>query len=311
MGRPGAGPSEENRRLRSAMLSRTFDSQIFFGGGGGSGSKGEGGEGGGAPGGRRWGSGADGSEDGRPLPLPPPAGGGRLGREAEGAAWTPGGRRLIPGSTAFVSHLGSGMVAKRAAAGDVGDDGHDGASSTSSNTPLTVRKSRAAAVRTPPVWVPRLDPQSGTTPAAIAADNTRPPGSVSLAQLMGSSGGGGGDGDPGSRQSQSQRRADGGISLATKHAPRAQPPLPPRHAVDHTRRPASGKGHEEERRSDRSAGSADTERAGGGGFDWWGGGSASEAGKEPAREGAVGEARVMRPRPKTVSDTYKSSLVFG
>ncbi len=231
MGRSGTGPSEENRRLRSALLSRTFDSQIFFGGGGGGGGEGEGEDGGGPHRGRCRGSGADVSEDGRPLPLPPPAGGGKLGRVAEGAAWTPGGRRLIPGSKAFVSHLGNGMVAKRAAAGDVGNDGDDGASSTSDNAPLTTRKSRAAAAaRAPPVWVPKMDPQSGT-PAAIAADDARPPGSVSLAQLMGSSSGGGGDGDPGSRHRQSQRRADGGTSLASKHAPRAQPPLPPRPAA--------------------------------------------------------------------------------
>jgi len=294
MGRSGTGPSEENRRLRSALLSRTFDSQIVFGGGG---SKGEGEEGVGAPGAHRRGSGADGSEDGRPLPLPlpPPAGGGKTGRMAEGAAWTPGGRRLIPGSQAFVSHLGSGMVAKRAAAGDVGNDGEDGASSTNSDALLTARKLRvAAAARAPPVWVPRLDPQS-STPAAIAADNTRPPGSVSLAQLMG---GGGGGGDPGSRR--------------CKYAPQAQPPLPPRPAVCHARSTTSGEGYEEERRSECPPSRADTERAGRV-FDWWGGGSASDAGEELAREGSasVGGARVSRPRPKTVSDTYKSSLVFG
>lgn len=82
-----SGPSEQNRKLRAAHLSRTFNSQIFFGreeetrqprhqtvrrsGGGGK--------------------------------LPPPAGGGRAGRLAEGAAWTPGGRRHVPGSKASLT----------------------------------------------------------------------------------------------------------------------------------------------------------------------------------------------------------------
>ena len=301
MGRSSAGPSDENRKLRSALLSRTFDSQIFFGssgeGGGGEGEEGE-------ARGRRRNSGANGSDDdGRPLPLPPPAGGGKLGRVAEGAAWTPGGRRLIPGSRAFTSHLGSGMMAKKATSGE--DD--DGASTTSSHALLTASKSRAAAAaaatRAPPVWVPRLDPQSNT-PAAITAD-ARPPGSVSLAQLVRS----GENGDPSSWDGQNHRQADVEIPPASKRAPRSQPPQPS--IMDHTRSPFSGEEYEERRRPDRPTGGAVTGRAGEGGFDWWGGGTASDAGNEPAREGAVGGTRVSRPRPKVVSDTYKSSLVFG
>lgn len=77
-----AGPSLENQKLRSALLSRTFDSQISFGSsapreGHGSQSMLTGGSGGN---------------------LPPPAGGGRAARVAEGAAWTPGGRRHVLGS---------------------------------------------------------------------------------------------------------------------------------------------------------------------------------------------------------------------
>lgn len=47
----------------------------------------------------------------------PAAGGGRVGRPAESAAWMPGGRRHVPGSKAFLSHFGHGLKVTRDEAG--------------------------------------------------------------------------------------------------------------------------------------------------------------------------------------------------
>ncbi|CAM9464736.1 unnamed protein product, partial [Hapterophycus canaliculatus] len=156
-GRSSVGPSDENRMLRSALLSRTFDSQICFGGREGENE---------APG-RFQRAGA--TEDDHERAPPPPAGGGRVGRVAEGAAWTPGGRRLIPGSTAFTSHLGSGMMAKTLESGV-----EDGANGESLGPRFSVTNSRAleaSAVREPPVWIPKLDPKRRRPAAAAAVAN--------------------------------------------------------------------------------------------------------------------------------------------
>lgn len=80
------GPSEQNRKLRAARLSRTFDSQIILG---------------------REGATMDYRSQKTPprgdRKLPPPAEGGRAGRLAAGAAWTPRGRRQVPDSKASFS----------------------------------------------------------------------------------------------------------------------------------------------------------------------------------------------------------------
>lgn len=289
--RSNVGPSDENRMLRSAQLSRTFDSQIFFGSSEGEAEALE----------RFQKPGAPGTDDRKPPP-PPPAGGGRVGRVAEGAAWTPGGRRLIPGSKAFVSHLGTGMMAKKDAFAD--DDGEASSTSSSSTMLLSARKTRArAAARAPPVWIPKLDPKS-SVPAAFAADasgnvavnDTTLPGATTLAQLMDS----GGDSHYG--HGRDQHMADGGIFPDGKH--RAPSPSTP--TVDRNRKPNMSERHVEGRYLGQSSVYAATkeERA----FDWWGGAGVSDT--DTAR-GRVVASSVFKPRPKTVSDTYKSSLVFG
>ena len=102
-GRLKPGPSESSRKLRAEHLARTFNSQITFG------------------------VEQDTREVQRPsrngksegvIPLaedgiPLAAGGGRSRRVAEGAAWTSGGRRLVPDSKVFMSHLGVGMRVAR------------------------------------------------------------------------------------------------------------------------------------------------------------------------------------------------------
>lgn len=290
-GRSGVGPSDENRVLRSALLSRTFDSQIFFGS-----SEGEE-----EALGRYQRSGAPGTDDGRPPP--PPAGGGRVGRVAEGAAWTPGGRRLIPGSKAFISHLGSGMMARKDASAE--EDDEEARSTTSSNSMLlSARKSRArAAARAPPVWIPKPDPKS-SMPVAVAADTCgdvavnggRLSGSISLAQLMD------GGGDSHSGHGRDQHKPSGGISPHGQHpAPSPSTPTVDRNGNIKTR---------EKNDNGRCSGQPPVhvvtkkERA----FDWWGGAGVSDT--DTGRERAVGSS-VSKPRPKSVSDTYKSSLVFG
>lgn len=302
-GRSSVGPSDENRMLRSAQLSKTFDSQIFFGD-----NSSEGGE---EALGRYQRPGAPGTTgDGRPPPPPPPpAGGGRLGRVAEGAAWTPGGRRLIPGSKAFVSHLGSGMMARKDAR--VEDDGEASSTRSSSSTTTVLPSAKAKvfrarpAARAPPVWIPEPDPKS-SMPAAVAADTSGDPGvndrrllsgSLSLAQFMDSGG------DSHSGHGVGRLKTDGGVSPDGKHMPAPSPSTP---TVDRNRNTKTSDKHDEGRFSGQPSVCAVTkkERA----FDWWGGGGVSDA--DTGRDRVV-RGSVSNPRPKTVSDTYKSSLVFG
>lgn len=328
-GRSSVGPSEENRQLRSAQLSRTFDSQILFGSNQGEeevlGCY------------QRPGIAAE-TDNGRPPPPPPPpAGGGRVGRMAEGAAWLPGGRRLVPGSKAFVSHLDNGMMAKKFAT----VEDNDGASSTTSGSiTFSARKSRAAAAaRELPVWIPKPDPKSTRPVAAaaaaaadgggrgygsarqrmgrvkegdksgfdVAARNAFGP--VSLGQLMS----GGEEPTPGGQTEITQHHKDGkGFPISRFAAP--SPTSTATNTAGRDRNLASGKDYDDERYPAQPSVCAVNERGGGGAFDWWGGASASDAGNEFAGDGAVGRVgggRAFKTRPKTVSDTYKSSLVFG
>lgn len=292
-GRSSVGPSDENRMLRSAVLSRTFDSQIFFGS-----VEGE------EEVLRRFQRPAAPGNDDDGRPPPPPAGGGRVGRVAEGAAWTPGGRRLIPGSKAFVSHLGSGMMAKKDACVEDDDEASSTNSSNTNSMLLSARKSRArAAARAPPVWIPKPDPKS-SMPVAVAADtsgkavvnDTRLSGSISLAQLMDSGR------DSHSRHGRDQHTADGRISPDGKH--RAPSPSTP--AVERNLSANTNEKRDEGRYSDQPSVYAVTEKARA--FDWWGGAGVSDTDAERER---VVRGSGFTPRPKTVSDTYKSSLVFG
>lgn len=286
-GRSSVGPSDENRILRSALLSRTFESQILFGSGGG---EDEALERFGRPGART-------THNERP---PPAAGGGRMGRVAEGAAWTPGGRRLIPGSKAFVSHLRSGMMARK----DASAENDEEASSTSSGSfvLLSAKKSRElAAARAPPVWIPKPDPRSSTpiavatdTSGKVAASDRRVSGSISLAQLMDS----GGDSSSGHGH---VRHTKGGEISSNGHRTAPSPSTPDRNHNTETSE-KNGQGRCMDQPSVYAA--AEKEPA----FDWWGGAGVSDT--DTGRERAVGRP-IFRPRPKSVSDTYKSSLVFG
>lgn len=312
-GRSNVGPSEENRQLRSAQLSRTFDSQILFGSIEGDKALG------------RYQHREIAAERDNERPPPAAAGGGRVGRIAEGAAWTPGGRRLVPGSKAFVSHLDNGMMAKKTTT--VEDDG--AGSTASGNLLFSARKSRAAAAtREPPIWIPKPDPKSAR-PVPVAADGggrayhvshkqqvgtarvggssgvvagaRSPFGPVSLGQLMS-----GGE-EPNSGQGKNPHHTNGrGLPVS-----RFAAPSPTSTATgEHDHNPISGKEYEDERYPERPSMCAVIERGGGGTFDWWGGASASDAGNKFGGEG-VGGGRAFNTRPYTVSDTYKSSLVFG
>lgn len=310
-GRSGVRPSDQNRLLRSAVLSRTFDSQILFG------SNNEGDD---DSIGRFQRPGAA-EGDGAGKPPPPPAGGGRVGRVAEGAAWTPGGRRLIPGSKAFVSHLGSGMLTKNEPSAE-----DDYRANNASKELVSARKSRsAAAARKPPVWVPKPDPKSARPVAAgsdhlsaqkcgkagndgrgaiAGAEGRSPYDSTSLAQLMIS------NNKTNAGQGKKSCRVDGSVSSDSERAAASA-----RTAVERNHSRIPGEEHQEKHVSERRPSAREMNRTGGGGaFDWWGGASALDTGNESARgrkTGMVGGGRNFIPQPQTVSDTYKSSLILG
>lgn len=316
-GRSSVGPSDENRMLRSALLSRTFDSQIFFGGS----------EGGNEALRRFQRPGAiEGDVDAAP---PPPAGGGRVGRMAEGAAWTPGGRRLISGSTAFTSHLGSGMMAKTHENAE-----EDGGNGENLGVRFTARDSgtpEASAEREPPVWIPKLDPKSSRpVTAAVCGD-----GSGGSRWWHPSRQAGGGklapDRKRGVKICSSGCNTSGGVSLAKFMSSREK--VYPgqgmdeshidngvngsrerRVAVGHDRGSLPGERHVQGRTFERPAVSTIIRSGERGKFDWWGGASALDPGNESAREPRgwrTKGGRAFEDRPATVSDTYKSSLVFG
>ncbi|CAM9380713.1 unnamed protein product, partial [Ectocarpus sp. 12 AP-2014] len=309
-GRSSIGPSDQNRLLRSAVLSRTFDSQILFG------STNE--EDHDSIGRFQRPGAAEGDDAGKPPP--PPAGGGRVGRVAEGAAWTPGGRRLIPGSKAFASHLSSGMLTKNEPGAE-----DDYRTNNASKELVSARKSRAAAAaRKPPVWVPKPDPKSSRPVAAgnchlsaqkcgkvandgrgalAGAAGKSPYDSISLAQLMSRNK----KTNPG--QGKKDCRADGSVSSDSGHATAST-----RTAVESHQSSILGEEHQERRISERPSARGIIGRGGGGAFDWWGGASALDTGSESARDrkrGMVGGSRNFIPQPQTVSDTYKSSLILG
>lgn len=317
-GRSGIGPSEENRVLRFALLSRTFDSQIFFGG-----SEEE------DEALRRCRRPGATKGDAERAP-PPPAGGGRIGRVAEGAAWTPGGRRLIPGSTAFTSHLGSGMMAKTL--GNVSEGGANGESIGRRFLAGSSRAPEASVAREPPVWIPKLDPKTSRPVAVavggdgsgesrghhsprqlargkIAHDRERAvkirsagcnqSGVVSLAKLMSSS-------EAVAReQGTNQDESDNGFPVSRRKAV----------AVGRDRTCLLEDEHEEGRISEIPAVCMNNRSEEREIFDWWGGASALDRGNVVPARGPRGwraeGGRAFEGRPTTVSDTYKSSLVFG
>ena len=333
-------PSEENRKLRGAILSRTFDSQISFG------TEGDG----------------EVTHDRGPIDgveiddgSPRPAGGGRGARIAEGAAWTPGGRRLIPGSKAFVSHLGNGMrVTRGKGGGSISDrwsptalennttadgDGREvsgllvkGRKGHSANFEEECRAT--AAAREPPIWIPQKPRKS----AHFNVD--------------GGGGGGGGRGylsadaglesKHGGLKALARGSSDHHVSLA--QLVEGAPLLNGDHAArwkdkdvarsDYAELPSAGLARPAGRKSGVSFEQEDEfsrekregerfpkrgfEQAGRvrarGAFDWWGGGGVGgvlgDDGTVGGREGAGIRGTVMM-QPRSVSDTYKSNMILG
>lgn len=303
-GYSGSGPSKENRRLRATLLSKMFDSQIYFG-------KTES---------------APEQRVGSEYTNRRPAGGGRVGRMAEGAAWTPGGRRLIAGSKAFVSHLGHGMRVTRDEAGrriekpsppgntSTDDRGALPSEGTAKTREASENRSRAAAAsRETPVWIPqqwaegRTAAGCGRRAAASACPGRTPFHSVSLAQLCG---------DAGFDARGETADANKGVPSAgtTSCAEATQPAVKP--TGGYIRDELSSEDCDGERSSERSLARSSDGRVKGNkaAFDWWGGGNMSEneGGTRSEGTGRVDRGRGVMPRSKhVVSDTYKSSLVFG
>lgn len=315
--RSGTGPSKENRRLRNALLSRTFDSQIAFG--------------------RE-------EETLRDFPSSTvaesdhgslqPAGSARVGRVAEGAAWTSGGRRLILGASAFTSHLGNGLRVTRDEAGRIIERPSPPCGNGTADDDLVrllpegdnrrsaalARKSKAAAAaREPPVWIPPqglrgkrmggggriyTSTDRGTGPT-IGPDKS-PSHPVSLAQVAG--------GDTvdvkhgGEQRKEDRVPHDDGMSTPSICA---APPTTSTTAACN-RNEFSGEEFQEERSAERSSVCSSHGRVHAAEFDWWGGGT-MESRVTPGREGMgrIDGGRGVTARANTVSDTYKSSLVFG
>lgn len=259
----------------------------------------------------------------------PPAGSGRVGRVAEGAAWIPGGRRLIPGSKAFTSHMNNGMRVTRDKAGRLieqgwrprnssGIDNHEavvGLEGDRLGSALARRSQAAAETRQAPVWIPQ-DLRSNRTAAAEMGNHdarerrgsTSPFEPVSLAQLAGTdlkreARGGQDDDRRVLGDAATSLRRDGSVPPTVAEAPTyrincATTDQPVRHEFEEERSSVCS-GHE-------MAGRAVDGRGGHGGqFDWWGG-SVPFTGR--ARIGGAGGGSS---RSKNVSDTYKSSLIFG
>lgn len=136
----------DSNKLRAAHLARTFDTQIIFG------------------------EATDDRETRRQrraqsaIPLddgktPLAAGGGRRRPTADGAAWTSGGRRIIPGSMVFMSHLDKGMMVADRLLDQKSPLGDSIVAPLDGNTRRWLnadKKSQAAAAsREPPVWIPK------------------------------------------------------------------------------------------------------------------------------------------------------------
>lgn len=328
-------PSEESRKLRGAILSRTFDSQISFGTEGDGEVTNDRGP-------------IDGAEidDGAPRP----AGGGRGARIAEGAAWTPGGRRLIPGSKAFVSHLGNGMRVAQ---------GEDGGSSISDrwspaafeNKTITdgdgrevsglvkgrkghsvnfEEECRATAVeREPPIWIPQkprksahfaVDGGGGGGHGYLSADTGMEPkhvglkaparGSsdrhVSLAQLV--------EGAPllnGDHVAHWKDKDDARSDYAELPSAGLAPPAGKKSGVSFEQDDEFSR----EKREGERFPKRDFEQSGRvrarGAFDWWGGGGVLGENDNVGGRGGAGIRGTAMMQPRSVSDTYKSNLIFG
>lgn len=333
-------PSEENRKLRGAILSRTFDSQISFGA-----------EGDGAVIHDRETVDAAEIDDGAPRP----AGGGKGARIAEGAAWTPGGRRLIPGSQAFVSHLGNGMRVTRGADGGSVSDRWSPASFENITTAagggravLGLAKGRkghsvsfeeecraAAAAREPPIWIPQKPQKSAhftaggygggggggaghgylsagagmeskhgglKAPARSSSDHH-----VSLAQLV--------EGSPlfnSDIAAHWQKKDDVRSDYAEPPSTGPARPAGRKNAVSFEREDEFSREKREGERFPKRGFEQSARVRARGAFDWWGGGGGvlGENDAVGGEEGAGIRGTAMM-QPRSVSDTYKSNLIFG
>lgn len=261
-------------KLRAAHLARTFDTQIIFG------------------------QAVDDRETRRyrraqsAIPLddgktPLAAGGGRRRPMADGAAWTSGGRRIIPGSMVFMSHLDNGMA--------VADRLIDQKSPLSDGViaPLdgdtrrwlnAERKSQAAAAsREPPVWIPKEGRKTVkiTSLSDTLANEADPSDPLSLTKDI-----------PNDVKSSGNMLDQQGSSV-----PRAPSPMK-RESEDYTPRPHLCE-------EDWSTIKAERE----GVRDQAGGVHLSGSGDDSIQKGWHQQ---VAPRPRDPpSDTYRSSLVFG
>lgn len=261
-----------------------------------------------------------------------PAGGGRGGRMAEGAAWIPGGRRIIPNSVALMSHLSNGLRVTRDEAEEKrieqGRRPRDNSAIDNHNNTAVglslegyrlnsalARKSQAAAdARRDPVWVPQHPTTSNHTPATILGNHdvrggqgsSSPFDSVSLAQVAGTVL------KRDARGGQEDSRRVPGDAVASLRRDDSVPPAAEATMYRkklHTTGQSTGRREREDEISSvcSSHGTAGRAVKGRGrDFDWWGGGGVPITGR--VRMGGVGGGSS---RSKNVSDTYKSSLVFG
>lgn len=236
---------------------------------------------------------------------------------AEGAAWTPGGRRSVPGSRVFMSHLGNGMTVSR----DEADRLIDQKSLLSEKTvgdsvgaPLdgdtrrwlnADKKSRAAAAsREPPVWIPKQGRKSVKIASlsdtlANAGNDAHPSDSLCLTKFASN--------DAKIDASCSDTNESNGNMSDQQGSPTKRTPSPMKRASeDYARRALPCEEEWSPRTSSTCIRTAKAERVGV--PDRWDDGHISGSGDPTHQDWRQRVAPQPRHPP---SDTYRSSLVFG